>query len=308
MSAGARVRVLELLLHPILPVFAILFLGFAMGRAGLVQQEDARALNRFAMTLLIPVLVFGLIARAPVETFSLAALSWYLAAEVILFSAGYLLAAKVLRREPGEAVLLAFCGVFANNVFFVLPIALLLYGEAGVLPVTTVITLDASVTFGGAMMALELIARGRVTPLAVLATVVRTPLLLAMLLGGAFSLSGLVLPAAAETFVDFNGAAAAPVALFALGVVLSRTPPGLDAAVVTFSAVKLLAFPALVWLGLLAILPAGAERGQFLLASAGPAGTMAFSMALHHGVRTDTIARIIILTSVLSLFSLAVLA
>jgi len=35
---------------------------------------------------------------------------------------------------------------------------------------------------------------------------------------------------------------------------------------------------------------------------------MAFSMALHHGVRTDTIARIIILTSVLSLFSLAVLA
>ncbi|MEO1277003.1 MAG: hypothetical protein AAFV96_17060, partial [Pseudomonadota bacterium] len=39
------------LADPILPVFAIMALGYAMGLLGVTSQEDARRINRFAMRI-----------------------------------------------------------------------------------------------------------------------------------------------------------------------------------------------------------------------------------------------------------------
>ena len=50
------------------------------------------------------------------------------------------------------------------------------------------------------------------------------------------------------------------------------------------------------------------ERELYLLGSAGPAGAMAFSLALLYGVRTDAIAQLIVITSILTLGTIAVLA
>ena len=47
---------------------------------------------------------------------------------------------------------------------------------------------------------------------------------------------------------------------------------------------------------------------MFLLNSAGPSGAMAFALALFYHTKTDTIAPVIIWTSVMTLFSLAWLA
>ena len=47
------------------------------------------------------------------------------------------------------------------------------------------------------------------------------------------------------------------------------------------------------------------QSQQFILAAAGPAGAMAFSMALLYDVRADRIAQIIVGTSALTLLSLA---
>jgi predicted permease len=71
---------------------------------------------------------------------------------------------------------------------------------------------------------------------------------------------------------------------------------------------KLLAFPILVWSALhLGDRPAD-WNALLVLCAAGPSGAMAFALAMLHGVRTDTIAPVIIWTSTLSLLSLAWLA
>lgn len=301
-------RVLEVLVDPILPVAAILALGFALGRLGYLTEGDARSINKLALTVLLPVLLFGLIAEAPVENFRLAPLAFYFVCEVILFGIGFFIASAILKREKGEAVLLAFAGIFSNSVLFVLPISILLYGRDSILAITAVVTLDSTIPFAGAIIAMQLIRSGRVTPGAALLTIVRTPLIVAMLAGGLVNLSGLDLAGPVATFVHFNGAAAGPAALFALGVVLSRTRFAYDPAVLIFGGIKLFAFPALVGTGLLFLIEPGPQRELFLLASAGPAGAMAFSLALLYNTRTDAIAQVIIYTSALSVLTLAVLA
>ena len=75
------------------------------------------------MSVLIPIMMVGLMAETPILQFPLLPVLSYGGAQVLLFAAGYGLARRFLRCGPGEAVLLATCGIFGNNVFYVLPIA-----------------------------------------------------------------------------------------------------------------------------------------------------------------------------------------
>ena len=113
--------VLTVLLNPILPVFAIMAGGFIAGRARWVSLEDAQVINRFAMTVLLPIFVFNLIATAPMARFPLGEVALYAAVEVVIFTCAFLLARYAFRRESAESVLLAFCCIFVNNALYVLP-------------------------------------------------------------------------------------------------------------------------------------------------------------------------------------------
>lgn len=299
---------LAVLQDPILPVFAIMALGFVLGRVGFIGAGDARLINRVVMNLFLPIMVFGVIAHAPIRDFALIPVLIYAGAQAVIYATGFVLARRVFGRGPRESVLIAFGAVFANNALYVLPLSVLLYGTENVLPVTTIVTWDATVTFGAAMVAMQLMEAGRVSPGAIAKSIARTPMLIAIVVGVVVSLAGVTLPGPVETFTQFNGAAAAPMALFALGVILSSTSFRPDGAVVSFSLIKLVVFPAAVALGLYLFTGADPAHHLFLLASAGPAGAMSLSLALLHGVRTDTIAQVMVYTNVLTLGTLALLA
>ncbi|PWJ12446.1 AEC family transporter [Jannaschia seohaensis] len=300
---------LSVLADPILPVFAILAIGFALGRFGWMSVEEARLVNRLAMTVLIPIVLFDLLANAPYATFAPRALLVYVGVEAAVFASTVLVCRRLFGLPAGEAVILGFASIFTNNVFYGLPIAVLLYGEDGVLPIMTIIILDSTVAMGGTMIALQAIRQGSASPLAVLGIFWRTPALLAMLAGLAYGATGLRMPAPVLTFLDFNGEAAAPVALFALGVVLSSTRFGWDGAVAATVGIKLLLFPAAIALGLVLFAGGAGETGQrFVFGSAGPSGATAFSLALLYNVPTERIAQVLVWTSLLSLLTLAILA
>lgn len=302
--------VLHVLLDPILAVFAIMALGFAMGRSGATDLGAAEAINRFAMTVLIPLFVFDVIAHAPIREFSFAPLGLYALVEAVVFAAGYGIARKLFDRPADEAILLGLTGIFANNALYILPISVLLYGPQGVLPVTAIVTLDSIVVFGCAMVALQTLKMGKAAPLQTLGSVLRMPMIIGLVLGILCGWLALDLPAPVETFLSFNGSAAGPVALFALGVALSQTRFSASRLVAAFSGLKLVVFPVLVWGGMAAFASERpeAETAQFILSAAGPSGAMAFSLAMLYGVRTEAISQIIVWTSVLSLISLALLA
>ncbi|WP_371157051.1 AEC family transporter [Jannaschia sp. 2305UL9-9] len=296
------------LADPILPIFAILAFGFGLGRARLMSRDDARVINRFAMTVLVPIAVFGLLANAPVDSFAALPILLYSLTQAVIFGGGYLLARRLFAASPAEAVILAYAGIFANTLFYTLPISTLLFGADDILPVTMVVVLDSVVSFGGVMIILQIISDGRASPLSVVRIFARTPALLAIAAGTFAALLHLSLPDAVQTFVTFNGVAAAPVALFALGVILSGTRFRADGAVAVFSAIKLVALPVAVFAAMIAAGIAQDTARLFTFTAAGPAGAMALSLALLHGVPTDRVAQVLVWTCGLSLITMAVLA
>ena len=302
--------VLNVLFDPILPVFAILFVGYIAGRLGKMTDEEARILNRFAMTVLLPVFVFRAVAFAPITDFNIAALGLYASAQAVLYAVGFVIAHKVFRLGVSESILLGFCGVFANNAYYVLPIAKLLYGETATLPVASIVIMDAVLAFGGTMVALEA-RKGRDAGagLALVAKrIAQLPLIWALTLGLLFSAGAIAIPAPINTFTSFVGNAASPIALFAMGVILAATPIKPEPVAIVISGLKAVIFPATIAALLYTLLPPSDTLSLFVLASAGPAGVMAFSLALLYSVRTDAIMQVTVWTSVLTLISLAFLA
>lgn len=301
---------LDVLLDPIVPVFAIAAFGFGMGLSGRVQLSDARAVNRAVMGVFLPILLFGLIADARIDAFNPVLIAFYCAAEAALWATGFALARYVFGLSAGESFLLGFSTIFVNSVLFVLPISARIYGDQATLPIASIAFLDSTLTFALAIIFTQAMASknggdgvGRA-----LREMVKNPMLIAMALGLAVNLSGLKTPAPLATFVDFNGAAAAPLALFALGVVMSQNRFRLDAVSLSFCTLKIVAFPALVAMILLQVAPGDASTPMFLFVAAGPSGTMAFTLALLHDIRADRIGQVIVITSVVTLLSMAALA
>lgn len=299
---------LQVLTQNILPVFAILALGFALGRSNMISGDEAKTANRLAFLVFQPALIFALIATVPFEEFQLATLGRYILCQVIAFCVAYALARGLFKREHLEAWLLSMAVVFVNSLLYIWPISYLIYGEAAALPITAIVAWDASFSFAFFIITTDLMANKGTAISASVKRVVTNPVLIAIVLGAVLNLADVPIPAPITTATEFAGAAAAPLTLFALGVILSRQSLRPNGTVVGISALKLLLFPALVWASLQMAPPSGNWAELFTLNAAGPSGAMAFALAMLYGVRTDAIAPVIIWTSTLSLISLALLA
>ena len=299
---------LHILTHDILPVFSMLALGFLLGRVGKFSRDEASAVNRVAFLILQPALIFPLIAGVDFSAFEFGALAVYAGCQALTFIVSFALARLVFGRQTAEAWLLAMAMVFVNSLLYIWPISFLIYGEAAALPITAIVAWDASVSFAFFIVSTDLISNRGAGGMAAARRVVSNPVLIAIALGVAVNLAGLAAPAPLLTAMEFAGSGAAPLTLFALGVILSGQALRPTPTVAGFTALKLLAFPALVWTGLRLVDSAPGWEQLFVLNAAGPSGAMAFALALLYRVRTDNIAPVIIWTSLLSLISLAWLA
>jgi malonate transporter len=299
---------LHVLTHNILPIFSMLALGFLLGRAGKVSRQEATTINRVAFLVLQPALIFPLISGLNWSDFRLDAIALYAACQAVMFITAYVIARRILRRDTLEAWLLAMATVFVNTLLYIWPISFLIYGETASVPITSLVAWDTAFTFAFFIVTTDLMANRQASPAQSLRRVAANPVLIAITLGIVSNAMDIAMPEPILTTLHFAGAGAAPLTLFALGVILSGHALTPSPTIITFSALKLLAFPALVWVALHLGQRPPTWNTLLVLGAAGPSGAMAFALAVLHGVRTDQIAPVLIWTSVLSLLSLAWLA
>ena len=133
---------LDSLLDPILPIFAIMGAGFALQRAGVFDADHARAINRYVFYVATPTLLFSVVSGAEFEHMDFDVLALYLLAECSLYAAVAVLLNRVFKRGLQESILLGMTAVFVNHVFFVLPIAERLYGTEAVQPIAAPAVFD----------------------------------------------------------------------------------------------------------------------------------------------------------------------
>ncbi|WP_316015619.1 AEC family transporter [Roseobacter sp. HKCCA0434] len=296
---------LSTLADPILPIFAILGIGVIAGARNWFDTDFARTLNRFVFFVAQPALVFFIVARAPFAGFDWRAVGLYALSEIAVYALGVFVARR-LGRDVREALLIGMTCAFVNHVFYVLPIAERIYGEDAAYAIAGIIIWDVAVLFCGTILILDILRAGTARPLAVAGMLARNPALIAIVAGLAVWSSDSLAPQGLFTFAEFVGRAAPPASLFALGIIMSQADfrrPG--AATWATVAIKIAVHPLLL-LALMWPFEVDMDKADIaLLVAAGPCGAMPFVIALQYGVRTDTIARAILISSVLTLFTLA---
>ena len=298
----------EILSHYILPVFSMMVLGFILGRIKIVSKSEATTLKRIAFLVLQPALIFPLINGVDLGELYFDAIVLYGLAQAVVFLFTLLLGILIFKCSLIESWLLAMATVFVNSLLYIWPISSLIYGNDGNMPITAIVAWDASFTFAFFIITTDLLANNRVSMIGTLGRLIRNPVLIFILLGLLTNLLGIAAPESILVAFKFAGAGAAPLTLFALGVILSGHPIWPTKKITVVSIIKLFGLPLTVSLFLTLGERPILWNDLLLLNSAGPAGAMAFALAMLYKVKTDTIAPVIIWTSLLTLISLAWLA
>jgi malonate transporter and related proteins len=305
---------LSAILNSVAPLFAVIFLGYFAGRAGYLDEAGIRGLGAFVFNFAIPPYVFRLMATTDLGAITeWGFLGGYLLAEALVFGAGAGIGRLVFRMGMAETTIQAFGSAFSNEVMLALPLLLWLYGDAGGVPVLLIITLDA-IVFSAVTVLLE-IGRGTrgtttgATALQVVRSIAVNPVLMGIVFGTLYGLSGLALPGVVDTTLSFIGRAAAPSALFALGATLSlRRIAGSLGPAAAMTLGKLFLHPALAFLvfgHLFELDPLWRNAGVIIAAC--PVGINVYVFAQHYQVGIETASSAILISTALAMLTITAL-
>ncbi|MCG6888926.1 MAG: AEC family transporter [Gammaproteobacteria bacterium] len=293
------------------PVFIVVAAGYAAVKGRIFTDEHVDQLMRFAIQFAIPCLLF----RAT-STIDLAvAFDWrlllsYYAAAIGSFALAYLIVRKLFKRRPGEAVGIAFGALFSNLVLLGLPISERAWGVEGMAPSFALVSLNAPICYLVGITTMELLrADGRSaldTSRVVVNAIFRNSLMIGIALGFLVNFSGLTLPIPLIGAIDLLARASLPVALFALGGLLTRyrLSRSLGEAGV-ISLLSLIIQPALTWLLAWQLqLPDATTRSIVLMSAAAP-GLNAYLFAAMYNRGQDSAASSVLLSTLLSVFTIS---
>ncbi len=214
----------------IFPVIAIIALGFFLVRANMFTPDQNTALNKFVFLIAAPALLFRNVAvtEFPETTPWGLWLSYYL----VMFGCMALsigLAHVFLPRRSGpDFVIIGFGSSFSNTVMLGIPIILTAFGEAAALPLFLVLAFHGLLIFSTGILLMELSTssprslRGAISALP--QALSNQTVLIALLAGVLWNMSGLNLPDPVDRFLDILGQATIPLALVAIGGTLATVP------------------------------------------------------------------------------------
>ncbi len=283
------------------PVFSLVGIAYLAGpRLGL----EARTLSRAAFYLFIPAFVFDIISSARVPAGEALRMILYIAAVYLSCAVLGYIAARLLRRSREMAAAYVIVAVFGNIGNFGLSLIEFRLGREALVPGTVYFLAVTTTAFIVGVAAANWVRGGRAG--AALA-VFRTPALLAILPALAFQWTGAPVPAFLSRMTGLLGQAMIPTMLVTLGLHLADTRRfRLTVDVLTVTAVRLVAGPAV---GALLVLPfglAGLPRAAGIMQASMPAAVMTAIIALEYDLAPEFVTHTVLFSTVASFFTLTV--
>lgn len=253
-------RPMERLLILALPFFGPIIIGYIAGRT--LKRPDAGMawLNFFVIYVALPPVFYQLISKTPPEQLTKFAFAFStLFSSYTAFAIAFGLAFLLLRGHVREAVVAGGIGGYGNVGYMGPGLALALFGNEAAAPMAIIFCGDC-VLFFAIIPFLLALHEDRSNLVDTLKTIFKrvflNPFIIATMLGVAGAFTGLKLPAAIDRTLSFLTGAAAPSALFALGVTVALRPLGrVPAELPATLAVKLILHPLIVYLVLSLIGP-----------------------------------------------------
>lgn len=213
-------------LNSALPIFALILTGFICGYFGVFDRVATDNLNRFAVYLALPSLMFVAMSKiTPDQVRQFGFVAAFCGGFAVSFAAAFAIS-RFRGRRVANASIEGLDAGYSNVGFMGIPMCLLVFGPESA-PASIIATLfTACVLFLFAVVIVEIdLKKGDSfwsTLPRVAASLLRSPLLIAPVAGLAVGLSSLRIPAPFESFTTFLGGAASPIALVCIGLFLAQ--------------------------------------------------------------------------------------
>lgn len=236
-----------------LPFFGVILLGFLSGKIARLPSSGLAWLDFFLIYVALPALFFDIISKTPVEelaqwTFILSVLT----STGLTFFLTFLIGMAFSRGDMRIATFQGLVGAYANVGYMGPGLVIATLGAAASAPTALVFCFDVIFVFTvlPVMMALGGEERKSLGPtlLLVVRRVFTHPFILASLAGGFAALIEFRSPEPLQAMLTFVRNAAAPTALFAVGVTVALQPAGrrtMELPVFIF--IKLVIHPLMAW-------------------------------------------------------------
>ena len=235
-----------------LPYFGLIFIGFACGKLKRIPDTALAWMNFFIVTVALPALFYRIVAKTPFEQLAQApfVLGTTLATS-IAFALSFGIGMLMRGGNIAEATIAGLAGGYGNIGYMGPGLALATLGAEAAVPVALIFCFDNIFLFSMVpyLMALASPRKQGIGSVAidVLKRIVLHPLLLATGLGVASAAIRFEPPAALDRLLMFLQNAAAPCALFTLGVTVALRPlRAVPWEVPLLAVVKLAAHPLIV--------------------------------------------------------------
>ena len=294
----------------VLPVFAIIVTGWLAGWLGYLSRSLADALVHFAYNVAMPALLIVTIAQEPARNL----LEWRF---LLAFGGGSLLCFALVflalragwKRDLAASTIYGMTAAMTNTGFVALPILHAVYGQPAVLPAAVATVFVAAVMFPITVILVESDKRTAPEPSdrpkALLKQILLNPMVLSTLIGLAWAIAGLPIPAPVAAYLNIIAGALTPCALFAIGLGLSVD--GLRSnftASAALAAVKLVVLPLIVY----GLCVACGLKPLYTIAAvvcaAVPTAKTMYVLAHEHKIEEPLVAATISITTMLSVVTL----
>lgn len=291
----------------VLPLMLCIMLGYFLNRIGMISEPLRKGLNSLCFKLFLPFYLFQSIYTTDVsESFNATLMLFCCIAMIAWFGLLMLIIPRFEQQNPRRGVLIQ--AMFRSNfALFGLPMAESLCGAERMGPTSLLIGVCVPLVNILAVITLESFRGGKPSVKKMLLGITKNPLIIASVLGVAFNLLRIPLPAAVTKTITDLGKVATPLSLVALGASFTFASAAsfrLQLAVGVSG--KLILCP-LIMVTLGALLGLRAEMlVPVLIFFGAPTAVSSFPMAQQMDGDSELAASLVVFTSALSILTIFV--
>ncbi len=243
---------MERLIELAIPFFGPILMGYLAGRLIPKPADGLAWLNFFTIYIALPPVFYQLISKTPIEQLLNPAFVFgSLYSSFTAFALACAAAFFILKGRIRDAVVAGGIGGYGNVGYMGPGLALAVLGPMAAPPMALIFTFDC-ILFFAIIPLLLAIHEGQTNLKSTLVTIFKrifyNPFIIATILGVLAASFQFKVPGAVDRTLSFLMGAAAPSALFALGVTVAMRPVGrLPAEITVALAIKLLLHPIIVY-------------------------------------------------------------
>ncbi|MEM6710893.1 MAG: AEC family transporter [Pseudomonadota bacterium] len=234
------------------PFFGLIFLGFFSGRLSKLPEEGLGWLNFFIIYVALPALFFDLLSSTPLDELQ----GWsFIIVTTFCAYLVYMLAVivAVLRGSSlDQAAMQGVAGSYSNIGYMGPGLTLSVLGSPAAVPTALIFCFDNALQFILTPILMALSGANQDRPIVIALTVARKIVLHPFILASAAGIFAAAIhfepPTSVQRLIEFLSGAAAPCALFAMGVTIALRPlRRVPSEVPWLLFVKLAVHPLLIW-------------------------------------------------------------